>query len=90
MNAPGSPEGPKRIKFYFDEEPIEAYEGQSVAIALWAAGRRSLRKSVRLGEPRGMLCGMGTCQECVIDIDGRRREACLTLAQSGLFVKSVP
>jgi len=77
-----------KIEFYFNGEPISASEGDTVASALWAAGHRSLRRSVKLGEPRGLLCGMGVCQECVVTIDGRKRESCMTLVRPGLLVTS--
>jgi predicted molibdopterin-dependent oxidoreductase YjgC len=76
------------LKFQFDGKPVHAESGQTIAAALWAAGIRTLRLSTVRGEPRGMFCGMGICQECVVWIDGRRRESCLTIVQPGLSVSS--
>jgi aerobic-type carbon monoxide dehydrogenase small subunit (CoxS/CutS family) len=76
------------LLFYFNGKPIEARSGQTIAMALWNAGIRSLRASARRGEPRGMFCGMGVCQECVVWIDGRRREACMTVVRPDLSVSS--
>lgn len=76
------------ILFSFDGEPLTAYVGETVAMALWAAGIKALRMSPKEGAPRGVFCGMGVCQECVVVIDGRLSESCLTLVRPGLSVFS--
>ena len=51
----------------------------TVAAALENAGRSALRTSVT-GEPRGVLCAMGVCYECRVEIDGvSQRRACMEL-----------
>jgi D-hydroxyproline dehydrogenase subunit gamma len=77
------------VIFHFNRQPITAAQGQTVAMALWAAGIRTLKVSAKRGEPRGMFCGMGICQECVVWIDGRRSESCQTIATSGMSVTSL-
>ena len=75
--------------FEFDGHPVEAYPGESVAAALIAHGRRRFRETFRLGEPRGLYCGMGVCWECVIVIDGRANvRACMTPAEPGMKVET--
>lgn len=76
------------IEFRFDGRTIAACEGESVACALFAAGVRTLRTSPRTGAARGMFCMMGSCQECVVTIDGERLAACQVPARAGLDVKS--
>jgi aerobic-type carbon monoxide dehydrogenase small subunit (CoxS/CutS family) len=78
------------LTFQFDGKPVPAESGQTIAAALWAAGIRALRRSTVRGEARGMFCGMGICQECVVWIDGRRHESCLTIVQPGHSVSSGP
>jgi D-hydroxyproline dehydrogenase subunit gamma len=65
-----------------DGESILAYEGETVAAALFASGRRSFRRT-RDGEARGIFCGMGVCQECIVMIDGVNVRACVTPATPG-------
>ena len=48
--------------------------GQTVAAALTAAGIRTWR-TTRHGAPRGLFCGMGVCQDCLVTIDGRAEPA---------------
>ena len=74
--------------FQFNGKPVQATPGQTIASALWSSGIRNLRASAVRGEPRGMFCGMGVCQECVVWMDARRRESCMTLAQPGIAVSS--
>ena len=76
------------VEFRFDGHVVTAYEGESVACALFAAGIRTLRRSPRTGSARGMFCLMGSCQECVVSIDGCRVAACQEPARAGLAVRS--
>ena len=47
-------------------------------------GVTAFRRSVR-GEPRGPLCGMGTCYECRVTIDGvAHRRSCLVPVAEGM------
>ncbi|MCA8975917.1 MAG: (2Fe-2S)-binding protein [Planctomycetes bacterium] len=75
------------IVFTFDGRTVEALAGDTVAMALWAAGTRELRHSSRDGAPRSMLCAMGICYECLVVIDGEHVRACMTEARSGMNVR---
>jgi aerobic-type carbon monoxide dehydrogenase small subunit (CoxS/CutS family) len=77
------------VRLTVDGEPLEARAGESVAAALWAAGRRVLRRTGRRGEPRGLFCGMGVCFDCLMTIDGRRNvQACLMPVAEGMRVET--
>lgn len=68
--------------------PVVAREGESVHGALLAGGFRLLRRSRRLEEPRGMLCGMGVCCECLVTIDGSpNRRACMAVVEDRMEVE---
>lgn len=58
------------VTIYVDGRPVQALEGEPVAAALYAAGIRVLRRSVRSGEPRGPFCMIGRCTECAMTVDG--------------------
>lgn len=77
----------RKVSFSFDGERLSAYEGETLAAALYAQERRTLRTSRDDGGPRGAFCFMGICQECVVLIDGRRTEACRALVREGLVVE---
>lgn len=61
----------RAVELLVDGRRVQAFEGESVAAALLAAGKRVLRMSARYGAPRGLYCGIGGCFECVTTIDGR-------------------
>ncbi|WOI58246.1 (2Fe-2S)-binding protein [Palleronia sp. LCG004] len=76
------------VRFEFEGREIVAREGDSVALALAASGIRHLRDSVVSGDPRGMYCMMGTCFDCLVEIDGQpNRQACMTPVSEGLNVR---
>jgi thioredoxin reductase len=74
------------IAFTFDGRPIAARPGQSLAAALTEAGVRAFRDTVG-GAERGVFCGMGVCQDCLLTVDGTpNRRACMTLVEAGMVV----
>lgn len=75
------------VRIVADGEPLEAYDGESVAAALFAAGRRRLRRTDRYHEPRSLFCGMGVCFDCAVRINGRSNMlACQTPVADGMRV----
>jgi NADPH-dependent 2,4-dienoyl-CoA reductase/sulfur reductase-like enzyme len=71
----------------FEGRTIEARPGESLAAALAANGILALR-TTRCGEARGIFCGMGVCQDCLVEIDGRpAQRACMTLVDRPLTVR---
>jgi hypothetical protein len=61
--------------------------GQTVGAALAAAGQLALRET-RNGAARGIFCGMGVCQECLVTVDGMpNRRACIEPARDGIHVR---
>lgn len=76
------------VEFTFEGAPIAAQAGDSIAAALTAAGIFDLRDSVVSGAPRGIFCMMGTCFDCLVEVDGvPNRQACMTPATAGLKVR---
>lgn len=72
-----------------DGETNLAFEGETVAAALIAAGRRTLRRTTKKNHPRGMYCGIGLCYECRMVINGvPNTRACQTLATPGCRVET--
>lgn len=60
----------------------------TVAAVLARAGVDHLHRSVELA-PRAPVCGMGSCYECRVTIDGRPyQRACQVLATQGMEVES--
>ena len=76
-----------RIVFTFDGRELAARDGDTIAMALWAAGDVVLRRSSRDGAPRGVLCNMGVCYECLVHEGGAQVRACTTLVRAGMRVE---
>ena len=59
----------RKLTFDFDGKTIEAFEGDTVASALYAAGVRVFSRSFKYHRPRGLLCVSGNCPNCLMDVD---------------------
>ncbi|MBW1697191.1 MAG: (2Fe-2S)-binding protein [Deltaproteobacteria bacterium] len=79
----------RQFEIEVDGETIVAYEGETIAAALIAAGRRTFRRTAKKKHPRGMYCGIGLCFECMMVINGiPNTRACQTLATPGCRVET--
>ena len=80
--------GPE-LRILVDGRPLRAYEGETVAVALLAAGIRRLRTTPALGEGRGPYCGMGVCFECLLIVDGQPNvRSCQEPVREGMRVQT--
>lgn len=88
-SGPARVPGPRGEPFTLtvDGAAVTAHPGETVAAALLAAGVEEFRTG-RDGAPRAPFCHMGTCFECVVEVDGRPVRACLTPAAPGADVRS--
>jgi predicted molibdopterin-dependent oxidoreductase YjgC len=78
--------GGETVAIRADGRDVRVAAGVSVAAALVDLGVAAFRRSVG-GEARGPLCGMGTCFECRVTIDGMpHRRACLVQVADGMRV----
>ncbi|MGD9048207.1 MAG: (2Fe-2S)-binding protein [Anaerolineae bacterium] len=78
-----------RVTLMVDGEPVEAIEGEPIATALLAAGRRTFRRTTQRNEPRGVFCALGRCTDCVMIVDGQPNvRTCVTPASDGMIVET--
>lgn len=71
-----------------DGQSIVAFEGETIATALLASGRRVFRHTARTGTPRGLFCGIGVCFECLVTVDGiPNLRSCMTPARPGIKIQ---
>ena len=76
----------RAITLRFDDQTINALEGETIAAALSAANIVAFRHTIT-GAPRGLHCGMGACFDCVVTVDGRiGQRACMTKVADGMVV----
>lgn len=77
----------RQVTFFWDGREVTGRTGDTVAAALLGAGVRSSRTHAVTDEPRAPFCMMGTCFECLVEIDGiPNRQACQVRLTEGMRV----
>jgi len=77
------------ITIFFENEPIRAVQGESVAACLLRAGVRYFRTTPVSGSRRLPYCMIGYCFDCLVEIDGiGSRQACLCQVQDGMRLRA--
>lgn len=77
------------VNITVDGNPIEAYQGETVAAAMLAAGIRTFHLSHKHKQPRSLYCGMGICFECLVTINGvHAQRACVTMVEDGMQIET--
>ena len=72
-----------------DGRPLPARRGESVAVALVAAGELVVARSPKYHRPRGAFCLSGSCHACLARVDGEpNQRLCRTPCRPGLRVDS--
>lgn len=76
------------VEIFFEDKPVIALAGESVAAALLRAGVAYTGKHAVAHDHRAPFCMMGVCFECLMRIDGvDNRQACLTTVRNGMRVE---
>jgi sarcosine oxidase subunit alpha len=76
------------VHFTFDGKPVEAYEGDTVGSALYAAGQRTFSRSFKYHRRRGLFCCAGQCPNCIVAVDGAPgARACTEPVREGMRVE---
>ncbi|WP_428523387.1 (2Fe-2S)-binding protein [Roseibium sp.] len=75
-----------RVEVTFDGVPLSLPEGANLAAALLAAGVGTFRHTPASGAPRAPFCMMGACFDCLVEIDGVVRQACMIEVRGGLRI----
>ncbi|MCP9485718.1 MAG: 2Fe-2S iron-sulfur cluster-binding protein [Gaiellaceae bacterium MAG52_C11] len=77
------------LTFTFEGATVEAFEGDTIASALYAGGRRVFSRSFKYHRPRGLLCCTGSCPNCLMQVDGAPGiRACIEPARAGAVVRA--
>ncbi len=79
----------KEIIFTFNGKTIRAYDGETIAIALYRNGFDVFSESPKLHHPRGMFCAIGKCSSCMMRVNGIPNvRTCIIPAKEGMKVES--
>jgi predicted molibdopterin-dependent oxidoreductase YjgC len=86
--AGGADKEDEGLEFDFEGTRISAAPGDTVAAALMLAGIRTTRSTPASGASRAPYCLMGSCFECLMEIDGvPNRQACMVAVRPGMVVR---
>jgi predicted molibdopterin-dependent oxidoreductase YjgC len=78
-----------QIRVLLNGEAIIVSDGQSVGALLLEVGQRITRTTRFASRPRGMFCGIGTCFDCLVTINGvTSQRACLTNVEEGMSIQT--
>jgi predicted molibdopterin-dependent oxidoreductase YjgC len=78
--------GQETVSVVLDGQPVRFPAGISVAAALLGAGEIVARISPASKKPCSPHCLMGVCFECMMEIDGVQRQACMTEIREGMSI----
>lgn len=81
------PEGRETVTIDYEGRKLSARVGDTVAAALLAAGIDVFRTTPVSQSPRAPWCMMGTCFDCLLEIDGvPNRQGCQVMVSEGMMV----
>jgi predicted molibdopterin-dependent oxidoreductase YjgC len=84
----GSIERKEKLTLTVNGSNITAYKGETLLAALIATGYKKMKKSPLKNEPRGALCGMGVCFECIVTVNGTPNiRSCMTEVENNMKVE---
>lgn len=75
-----------RVEVLFDGAPLALPAGANLAAALLAAGVSVFRATPVSGAPRAPFCMMGACFDCLVEVGGVTRQACMMEVVEGLVI----
>lgn len=82
--------GRASLSFTYDGVQVEALAGDSIAAALFATGVTSTRTTPVKGTARAPFCMMGSCFECLVEINGvSNKQACMVRVAAGMVVNKM-
>ena len=78
-----------KVTIIIDSKPYTALEGEPIASAMMAHGILIHRKTHNKGESRGIFCGIGQCNDCVMIVDGVPNvRTCVTSVRDGMIIET--
>lgn len=79
----------RSINFYWRDQKLNAYEGETIASALFANGIRIFGHHPKDGSPQSIFCANGQCAQCMVLAGQTPVKSCMELVAPGLRVNPV-
>lgn len=81
----------RAISIDLDGRPLACFKGETIATVLLSHNILAFRHD-KSGKPRGPVCNMGVCYECMVDVkqpNGHfaRRRACMTPVTDAMSIR---
>lgn len=77
-----------KVFFFYNNKPLTAQAGQTVAAALIAIGIKQFGVSRKLRQPRGLFCSNGRCCSCFVSINGIDHVlSCMVVIEEGMKIR---
>jgi len=77
----------KSISLTWKGRPLEAFEGETLSAALFAAGVRVFGHHAKDGAAQGIFCANGQCAQCLVLADGIPVKSCMEFVRPGMRVE---
>ncbi|MBI5582675.1 MAG: (2Fe-2S)-binding protein [Deltaproteobacteria bacterium] len=85
----GTFEKGEKVRFTFDDRPMEGFAGEPIAMALHSNGVLIHRYTAKRQEPRGMFCAIGRCTDCIMVVNGKPNvRTCVEPLRAGMAVQT--
>jgi predicted molibdopterin-dependent oxidoreductase YjgC len=80
----------KIVNIIVNGKKIKAFEGDTIAAAMFDNNLKVNRTTPRYYEPRGVFCNKGRCTDCIMKVDGQPNiRTCVTRVRDGMVVESI-
>lgn len=80
----------KAISIVVDGKNISAFEGDTIAAAMFDYNLKVNRTTPRYHEPRGVFCNKGRCTDCIMKVNGQPNiRTCITKVREGMVIESI-
>ncbi|HPH96785.1 MAG TPA: FAD-dependent oxidoreductase [Anaerolineaceae bacterium] len=76
----------KKIEFFWQDQKLDAFEGETISSALFANGIRIFGHHHKDGSPQGIYCANGQCSQCMVLMDGMPVKSCMELVSPDIHV----
>ena len=79
----------RKVRFTFDGQAMEGFEGEPIAVALRSHGVMVHRYTTKRNDPRGVFCAIGRCTDCIMVVDGVPNvRTCVEPLREGMIVQT--